>query len=286
VKSLLVTTLVAFAFAAASRRRELFVLRWAPNRDTWAALAAGFLPAGLSGLALVLTRGSLAFNVLLWVFIFGLCGFAIPWGYVLFVERRGPAALGLTSQGWARSLAISALFAAGSIYALVQRVDVTKLEPSHVLGAIVHLNVGGLFELFLYCGFLHLRLRDAFGALPAIVGAAAIYSLWHIGTELPMHPDPAAALLMLLVVGLLCHALFATTYNLLVIWPLFFTAGVMHDFIANLGLPDSIGRSLGWPLVGWILAIGVPSGLWLAAGRPGGRGVVSPPLSPDHTRAR
>ena len=64
---------------------------------------------------------------------------------------------------------------------------------------------------------------------------------------------------MLFVVGLLCHALFATTYNALVIWPFFFTAGVMNDFIVNLGLPDAIGRDLAWPALGWALALGVPA---------------------------
>lgn len=132
-----------------------------------------------------------------------------------------------------------------------------------MLGAAFQLNVGGLFEVLLYCGFLHLRLRDAFGPLPAIVASAALYSLWHVGTEIPLHPDPILALIMLFVVGLLCHTLFATTYNVLVVWPIFFTAGVMHDFIVNLGLPESIGTSLGWPLVGWALAIGVPAATWL-----------------------
>lgn len=105
--------------------------------------------------------------------------------------------------------------------------------------------------------------------MPAILGSAALYSLWHIGTELPLHADPLAALGMLYVVGVLCHALFATTYNLLVVWPLFFTAGVMHDFVVNLRLPDSIGTSLGWPIIGWLLAIGVPWGIWRVARRRG-----------------
>ena len=138
MRSLLGTTLVAFALAAAIQRGGLFALRWAPNRHTWAALGAAVLPALFSTVALFLPRGSTAFNLVLWVLIFGLC-------------------------------------------------------------------------------------------------------------------------------GLLCHSLFATTYNLLVIWPLFFTAGVLHDFIANLGLPEFIGRSLGWPLLGWALAIGVPTLLWLAS---------------------
>lgn len=265
MQSLAVTTFAAFALALALQRGRMLELRWAPTRHTWAALAASLLPVPISALALLTPQGSLGFNLLLWVGIFGLCGFAIPWAYVLFVERRGPEALGITSDRWPASLAISALFAAGSVFGLLRRVDLSSYDLGHVAGAALHLDVGGLFELFLYCGFLHLRLRDAFGSLPAIVASAAIYSLWHVGTELPMHPDPAGAMLMLLVVGLLTHSLFATTYNALVVWPLFFTAGVLHDFIANLGLPESIGRSLAWPLFGWLLALGVPAVLVLVA---------------------
>jgi membrane protease YdiL (CAAX protease family) len=265
VPALVATALAAFAIACAIQRRSLFALRWEPNRHTWAAVGAAALPAIFSALALLAPSGSLAFEVLLWLFIFGLCGFAIPWGYVLLVEKRDASALGVTRRAWALSLSLSLLFAAGSVLAMLRRVDVTRFPLGHVLGAVVHLNVGGLFELFLYCGFLHLRLRDAFGPLPAIVGSAALYSLWHVGTELPLHPEPLHALGMLFVVGLLCQALFATTYNLLVIWPFFFTAGVMHDFIVNLGLPDSIGTSLGWPLVGWGLALGIPTAVWLRA---------------------
>lgn len=116
-------------------------------------------------------------------------------------------------------------------------------------------------------GLLHLHLRDAFGPLPAILGSAALYSLWHLGTELPLHADPTAALLTLFVVGLLYHAVFSTTRNLLVIWPFFFTAGVMNDFVLNLDLPDVIGRDLAWPALGWALALGLPAALWALARR-------------------
>ncbi len=60
-------------------------------------------------------------------------------------------------------------------------------------------------------------MRDAVGSLPAIVGTAAIYSLWHIGTELPMHAKPWEALELLFMVGLLCQSVFAITYNVFII---------------------------------------------------------------------
>ena len=82
-----------------------------------------------------------------------------------------------------------------------------------------------------------------------------------------MHADPVAALIMLFVIGLLCHALFATTYNLLVVWPIFFTAGVMNDFIVHLDLPEEVGTSIAWSAIGWSLAVIIPVSLWWIARR-------------------
>ena len=277
---LLVTIALAFALAAGFQGRELFAMRFVPTRRTAAALAAGVLPALLSAGLLLVEPGSLPYQLVLWLGIFGICGFAIPWAAVLLVERGTPADLGLTTRRWKRSLLLSLLFAAGSLVPVL-RADLSRYAPGHLLGAVLHLNVGGLFELFLYYGYLHLRMRDAFGALPAIVGSAALYSLWHVGTELPLHPEPPSALGMLFVVGLLCHTLFSTTYNLLVIWPFFFTAGVMNDFILNLDLPDVIGRELAWPAVGWALALAIPVAvLWLR------RAVAAAPATPRRPPAR
>lgn len=257
---LLVSAAVAFVLAASLQGRGFFALRAAPTRSTWVAIGAGLLPALLSTVALLAPQDSLTFRIILWLGIFGLCGFVIPWAWVLLVERGTPAELGIHRRHWLRSLLISLLFAAGSLFPVL-RADLSHHEPSHILGAVIHLNVGGLFELFLYCGFLHLRLRDAFGPVPAIVGSAAIYSLWHIGTELPLHADPIAALGFLFVVGLLYQSIFATTYNALAVWPFFFTAGVMNDFLLKLDLPDTIGRDLTWPALGWTLALGVPAAI-------------------------
>ncbi len=260
--ALLAVTALAVTLAAMVHGREFLRLRWDPTRHTVAAVAVGLLAAAFSALALTVPRHSFAYAFILWIDIFGLCGFTLPWAYVLLVEGGSPADLGVRREGWARSLVVSLLFAAGSAYGILQHADLSRYAPSHLLGAVLALNVGGLFELFLYYGFVHLRLRDAFGPLPAIVGTAVIYSLWHVGTELPMHADPLAALGMLFVVGVLCQSVFAITYNVLVVWPFFFTAGVMHDFILNLDLPQQIGAAWGWTLVGWTLALGVPWSLW------------------------
>ena len=264
---LIVSTGVAFALAGILQGRRFFNFSWEPNRHTVAAIAAGLLPALLSTFCLFLSQASFAYELILFIGIFSLCGFLVPWAYVLFVEGKQAEALGVRRQYWIRSLLISGVFSLGPTYGILQVTDLGTYRLTHLLGTALELNLGGLFEVFLYCGFVHLRLRDAFGPLPAIVGSAAIYSLWHIGTELPMHADPVAALIMLFVIGLLCHALFATTYNLLVVWPVFFTAGVMNDFIVHLGLPEEVGTSIVWSAIGWSLAVIIPASLWWAARR-------------------
>ena len=264
---LIMSTGVAFALAGILQGRRFFNVSWKPDRHTVAAIAAGLLPALLSTFCLLLSQASLAYEVILFIGIFSFCGFLVPWAYVLFVERKQVEALGVRRQYWIRSVVISGVFSLGPIYGILQVADLGTYRLTHLLGTALQLNLGGLFEVFLYCGFVHLRLRDAFGPVPAIVGSAGIYSLWHIGTELPMHADPVAALIMLFVIGLLCHALFAATYNLLVVWPIFFTAGAMNDFIVNLGLPEEVGTSFVWAAVGWSLAVIIPASLWWAARR-------------------
>lgn len=182
----------------------------------------------------------------MFVGIFFVCGSVVPWSYVLFVERGGAADLGLSRARWKTSLAISVLLCAQSLWVLTLRVDLGRFDPVDVAKAAWFLSVGGLFELFLYYGFIHLRLREAFGVLPAIFGSAAIYSLWHVGTELPLHDDPAAGLLLLFVVGVYYHAVFSLTRNLLIIFPFFFLGGVMIDFLAHLDLPSVVTGDMLW----------------------------------------
>lgn len=252
---------IALGLAALVQGREFFELRWRPARPTAAALSVGLLAVAFSILALVIRQNSLAYGITLWILIFGLCGFTLPFAYVFLVERRSAAALGIHQERLGWSILLSLLFAATIFYATLKESDLSRYSSSRLLGAVFALNVGGLFELFLYYGFIHLRLKDSCGPLPAIVGTAALYSLWHIGTELPMHAKPGEALLLLFVVGLMYQSVFAIRYNVFIIWPLFFTAGVMHDFIVNLDLPEAVATQWVWPLFGFALALVMPAAI-------------------------
>ncbi|MGE4607716.1 MAG: CPBP family glutamic-type intramembrane protease [Myxococcota bacterium] len=263
---LLFLTVAALAVTVCVHRREAFRFRWRPNRHTWAAICAGLLVVGLSGAALLVPDGSPVGKLIIFGGIFTVCGSVIPWVYVLLVEGGGPAELGCSRNLWKTSLAISVMLGAFGIYFLMMRVDLGRYDPLDIAKASYFLSAGGLFELFLYYGFIHLRLRQAFGVLPAIFGSAAIYSLWHIGTELPLHDDPLEALLMLFVVGLYYHSVFSLTRNLLIIFPFFFLSGVMIDFLAGLDLPPLVTGDMVWVTFAWMAMLLTPV-LLLAAKR-------------------
>ena len=246
---------IVLAVVLVVKRKEAFSLRWQPDQSTWIAVGTGILAFILSTSLLTLEPGSVASRIVLYGGIWTLCGVAIPWGYVLLVERDTIAGLGLRKEKWLRSLLIGIGVAAFFSLVIIFQADFAKLDWNQVgRSAAVLIGAGGLFELFLYYGFIHLRLEKAFGPLPAILLTAVIYVLWHIGTQLPMEADPWLGALKLLGVGVMYQAVFSLTYNLLIIWPFFLGVGVMIDFMVNIGELERISTAFPWA-VGTILAM-------------------------------
>jgi membrane protease YdiL (CAAX protease family) len=126
-------------------------------------------------------------------------------------------------------------------------------------------GAGGLFELFLYYGFIHLRLEKALGTIPAILLTSILYVLWHTGTQLPLEADPLLAVVKLLGVGLMYQSVFSLTRNLLVIWPFFHAVGVMLDFAVNIGEVERVSAAFLWA-VGALVLMAASGALlvWLA----------------------
>lgn len=255
-----VAVMAALALAAvlAVRRGEALALRFRPDRHTWAAVGTCLAVAATSAAILLVEPGSAAARALHFVGIYALLGCAVPWGYTLFVERGSARDLGLRREGWARALAINVGMGLVLGMGIAFGPDLARVSGRDLAAASFTLLVGGLFELYLYYGFTHLRLEKAFGPLPAIFGTAALYSLWHVGTELPLHQDPWRGLGFLFVVGVMYQAVFSVTRHLLSIWPFFFLAGVLTDFL-RLGLPERVTRNLGWATAGWVLMLGIPA---------------------------
>ncbi|MBN1260314.1 MAG: hypothetical protein JXB35_06495, partial [Anaerolineae bacterium] len=231
----LVMGIVTLGIVLIIRRKEALVVRWSPERGTWIAIGTGLLAWALSATLLFFARDAVAARLIHYGLIYIVCGVAIPWGYTLRVEGASVRELGIRRARWKASLIAGAVLAALMSLLIVFEADLRAIDWTQFTRALVVLNgAGGLFELFLYYGFIHLRLEKAFGVIPAIVLTALLYVTWHTGTQLPLEPDVPLAVIKLFGVGLMYQAVFSATRNLLIIWPLFHAVGVMIDFTVNL----------------------------------------------------
>ncbi|MBN1888973.1 MAG: hypothetical protein JW850_13345 [Thermoflexales bacterium] len=264
----LVMAAIFFAIALFVRRREAFAFRWQPARSTWVAVGAALLAFAFSIAMLLFEPGSLPSHLLHYGLIYVVCGVAIPWGYTLLAERAGPAEMGLRREKWLASLVLGFVLAVLLSLVIVFEADLSAIHwGQFARAAFVLTGAGGLFELFLYYGFVHLRLEKAFGVIPAILLTAALYVPWHTGTQLPLEADVPAALLKLFAVGVMYQSAFSLTRNLLVIWPFFHCAGVMIDFAVNLGKVEQVSSRFPWAVGALALMAGTGLVLALVSGR-------------------
>ena len=252
------------------KRKEAFTLRWQPDRSTWAAVGTGLLAFVLSSSLLLIESGSLLGRLVLYGGIWVLCGVVIPWGYVFIIERDSISGLGLRKEKLGRSVIINLGLAAFFSLVIIFQADWANLEWLQVgRAAVVLIGAGGLFELFLYYGFIHIRLERAFGPLPAILLTSVIYVLWHTGTQLPLEADPWLGALKLFGVGIMYQAVFSLTYNLAIIWPFFMGVGVMLDFLINVGELETISAGYPWAVGTILLMVFAGWGIWVIAKKRG-----------------
>lgn len=249
--------LIVFAAVMVVKREQAFRFRWEPDQGTWIAIGTGLLAFLLSGSLLLIDSGSIPGHLILYGSIWVGCGVAIPWGYTLLVERKPMAGLGLRKEKWLSSLLIGLGLAAFFSLVILFQADFENLDWQEVArSAVVLIGAGGLFELFLFYGFIHIRLEKAFGTLPAIFLTSVFYVLWHVGTQLTLEPDPWLGALKLFGVGLMYQSVFSLTYNLLIIWPFFMGMGVMIDFLVNIGELERISAGFPWA-IGTLLVMGL-----------------------------
>lgn len=253
---------VALVVAWWANRRDFPKLRWKPSEATWVALALGVAAILLSAAMLPLGREArlqpAGFVLRDLLMILG-CGWVIPTGYVFLGKRGSWRDLGLARDNLGRSLGVGAV--TGSFIALGLAFGEPKLSLNATTAkACVALLGPGVFEAVLYYGFLQTALTKAFGRLPAIFLGAALYSLHHIGFQLPFEADPAGKLVQLFLVGVMMQAVTSITGNPLTYFPLAYLPGVATDVLLDPEISRMIARSLPRGLIilgGMVVWLGV-----------------------------
>jgi membrane protease YdiL (CAAX protease family) len=152
-----------------------------------------------------------------------------PIVYTVWFRQRPLASLGIGGMRLRETVALGLLFAgvqfALTLYGYALPADREDWVPLLVMSLTV-----GFFEVVFFRGFVQARLEENFGRAPGVLGAAALYSLYHIGYG--MGPGEMTFLFGLGVVYAIAYDL---TRNGLVLWPLLVPMG---SFFNNLEAGD------------------------------------------------
>ncbi len=216
--------------------REIFALRWNPNKDLIAVLVSWALVVGALYTATIIvgpsTWGGFAYFLLYAVAVAALFGTGIPLYWTVIVRRRPIADLGLTSRRLGLSLGLQLVFAALQYAGTFAR---TREFPAfEVFLPLVALALTiGLFEAIFWRGWVLLRLEEAFGIIPAVILGSVLYALYHVGYGMP-----AGEIVFLFFIGVMYAVAFRITKNVLILWPIFQPMGQLVTLVKdNLGLP-------------------------------------------------
>jgi hypothetical protein len=116
----------------------------------------------------------------------------------------------------------------------------------------------GLFEAIFFRGFIQGRLEVALGTGPAVLGAAALYAVYHVGYGMG-----ADEMVFLFGLGVVYAVAYRLSGNVLVLWPLLIPLG---SLFAQLEAGDLVGE-LPWASVAGFadVLVVIAVVIWLAA---------------------
>lgn len=179
-----------------------------------------------------------------------------PVVYTTWIRRRPLATLGVGWHRWRTTALLALVFAAVQFsitlwgYAPPQPIDWVPLLT-------MALTVG-VFEAVFFRGFIQGRLEALFGTGWGVLGAAALYAVYHVGYGMP-----AGEMVFLFGLGVTYATAYRLVENILVLWPLLTPMG---SFFNQLASGDLAGQ-LPWASMagfGDVLAV-MGVALWLAS---------------------
>lgn len=161
-----------------------------------------------------------------------LLGVGGPVVYTVWVRRRPLRDLGVGLHNLRPTLVLAFILGGAQFAVTLWGYDLPA--PVDWVPLLVMSLTVGLFEAVFFRGFVQGRLEESFGVVPAVVGAATLYALYHLGYG--MGPGELWFLFGLGVVYAIAYRL---ADNFLVLWPLLTPLGAFFNNVeaADIVLP-------------------------------------------------
>jgi membrane protease YdiL (CAAX protease family) len=186
-----------------------------------------------------------------------LVGVLGPLAYAVWIRGRTLASLGIGLHRWRSTLALGALFAVVQFSLTLLGYDLPA--PVDWVPLLVMSVTVGIFEAVFFRGFVQGTLERSVGVGPAVLLAAGLYALYHVGYGMG-----ADEMLFLFGLGVVYAIVYRLTENVLILWPLLTPAG---SFFNQLGSGDLAGELPWASIAGFANVLMVMAvGIWLTAG--------------------
>ena len=182
-----------------------------------------------------------------------LIGVVGPVVYQVWVRGRDLRSLGIGTHDWRPTVAMGLVLAAVQFGVTMFGYDMPAAERwVPLLGMSL---VVGLFEAVFFRGFVQGRLEASLGPRPAVIGAAALYAVYHVGYGMDL-----SEMWFLLGLGVLYAIVFRLTQNVLILWPLLTPLGAFFNNLDNAAIELPWASLLGFADVAMLML----AALWLA----------------------
>lgn len=181
-------------------------------------------------------------------------GAAGPVVYTVWVRHRTLDDLGVGKRHWRATVALGLALAAVQSGMTFWRYDFPA--PAVWAPLLAMALTVGLFEAIFFRGFLLTRLEASFGLVPGLLGAAALYALYHVGYGMGW-----GEMAFLFGLGVTYAVAFRITGNLLALWPLLVPLG---SFFNRLEAADMAPLPM-IAILGYLDVVGlIAAAIWLA----------------------
>jgi uncharacterized protein len=149
-------------------------------------------------------------------------GVAGPVVYTTWVRHRPLRTLGLGRHELRTTLVLALAF--GGVQFVIMFWGYTLPAPVGWVPLLVMSLTVGFFEAIFFRGFIQGRLEASFGTVPGVVGAAALYALYHVGYGMPL-----SEMVFLVGLGVVYAIAYRLVDNILVLWPLLTPVGAFFN---------------------------------------------------------